>query len=135
MLSTLRSQRGVAIWPLLCTSWQKVLYIKLSIGIVQRQLRLKTDQGHKVMKDSSLFANIFGRAREKMPTRVGVCKILSFWRTTYHDFVFQLCARPMVKQLKQVRSVFVSKKLVGQNGFSGEICGTLSCKLACVQTK
>ena len=90
---------------------------------------------HKVMKDSSLFANIFGRAREKMPTRVGVSKILSFWQTTYHDFVFQLCARPMVTQLKQVRSVFVSKKLVGQNGFSGEICGTLSCKLACVQTK
>ena len=46
---------------------------------------------HMVMKDSSLFANIFGRAREKMPTQVGVSKILSFWQTTYHEFVFQLC--------------------------------------------
>ena len=66
---------------------------------------------HKEMKDSSLFPNIFGCAREKMPTRDGVSKILSFWQTTYHDFVFQLCARPMVTQLKQVRSVFVSKKI------------------------
>ena len=40
---------------------------------------------HKVMKDSSLtlFANIFGRAREKMPLRLGVCTISSFWRNTY----------------------------------------------------